>query len=255
INYLQLVLAGLEIQSHKNFEVIIADDGSNKDTVAEIEKFGKTFPYRLTHIWQEDKGFRKNRVLNKAIAAAAADYLIFIDGDCVPHSEFVIEHLNYKDERICLTGRRVNLSERVTNQLTVEKVKDKFLQNYALLIEDGIFGKSFDVEKGFYFRNRILRRFFNMKKRGILGCNFSIHKKDLLNINGFDERYEAPSIGEDSDIQFRLELTGVQIKSLNNIAVQYHLYHKLQERPQKNLDLFQEVKKMRLYFTPFGINQ
>jgi hypothetical protein len=94
-----------------------------------------------------------------------------------------------------------------------------------------------------------------MKKRGILGCNFSIHKKDLLNINGFDERYEAPSIGEDSDIQFRLELTGVQIKSLNNIAVQYHLYHKLQERPQKNLDLFQEVKKMRLSFTPFGINQ
>ena len=77
----------------------------------------------------------------------------------------------------------------------------------------------------------------------------------MININGFDERYEAPSIGEDSDVQFRLELTGVKIKSLNHIAVQYHLYHKLQERPQKNLDFFDEVKKNKVAFTPFGLKK
>lgn len=59
----------------------------------------------------------------------------------------------------------------------------------------------------------------------------------MIDINGFDERYEAASIGEDSDVEYRLGLIGVKVKSLNHIAVQYHLYHKLQERPQKNLDL------------------
>jgi hypothetical protein len=82
----------------------------------------------------------------------------------------------------------------------------------------------------------------------LIGC-----KKDLLDINGFDERYEAPSIGEDSDVEFRLGLNGVKVKSLNHIAVQYHLYHKLQERLQKNLDLFNEVKHSNLTYTPFGL--
>ena len=120
---------------------------------------------------------------------------------------------------------------------------------------DGILGESFDVEKGLYFKNEFLRNFFNKKKRGLLGCNFSIHKKDLLSINGFDERYEAPSIGEDTDIQYRLEKIGIRIASLNNIAVQYHLYHKLQERPQKNLDLFNQLKRNGEYFTPYGIKK
>ena len=77
----------------------------------------------------------------------------------------------------------------------------------------------------------------------------------MLDINGFDERYEAPSIGEDSDVEFRLELNGVKVKSLNHIAVQYHLYHKLQERLQKNLDLFEIIKKSNLTFTPFGLKK
>ena len=77
----------------------------------------------------------------------------------------------------------------------------------------------------------------------------------MLAINGFDERYELPSIGEDSDVQFRLELQKVKIVSLGNIAVQYHLYHKLQERSQKNLDLFAEIRKNALFYTPFGVNQ
>jgi len=76
-----------------------------------------------------------------------------------------------------------------------------------------------------------------------------------MRINGFDERYEAPSIGEDSDVQYRLELNGIKIKSLNNIAVQYHLYHKLQERLKVNLELFEKVKESGLAFTQFGIEK
>lgn len=254
IDYLKLVLAGFESQSNKDFELIIADDGSSENVVKEIEDISQNYSFHIKHIWHEDKGFRKNRILNQAVLASNTNHLIFIDGDCIPHSRFVEEHNKNRTEGICLTGRRVNLSEKITRQLNEDKIRNGFLEkNTLLLIKDGVFGKSFDVEKGFYFKNKYLKNYFNKKPRGILGCNFSIHKEDLLRINGFDERYEAPSIGEDSDIQFRLELIGVKIKSLNNIAVQYHLYHQLQERLQKNLDLFEEVKKSRAAFTPFGI--
>jgi glycosyltransferase involved in cell wall biosynthesis len=254
IDYLKLVLAGFENQTFQDFEIIIADDGSSAQVVREIENISKTFPNPITHLWQEDKGFRKNKILNKAITSASSDYLLFIDADCIPHSEFVREHFDFRKPGVCFTGRRVNLSEKFTNLLTPENIKNSFLENNNIkLITDGLLGKSFDVEKGFYFKNEFLRKYFNKKKRGLLGCNFSIYKKDFLSINGFDERYEAPSVGEDSDIEFRLNLCGMNTRSLNNIAVQYHLYHKLQNRPQKNLDLFNEVKNSRLYFTPFGI--
>ena len=140
--------------------------------------------------------------------------------------------------------------------MTEENIKEGFLEtNHLRMIEDAIFGESNYVEKGFYFTNKFFRNLFNKKSRGLLGCNFSLFKKDIFAINGFDERYEAPSIGEDSDVEFRLTLNGVKVKSLNHIAVQYHLYHKLQERLQKNLDLFEEVKKSNLAFTPFGLKK
>jgi glycosyltransferase involved in cell wall biosynthesis len=256
IDYLKLVLAGFERQTKKDFELIIADDGSNEEVVKEIESIASNYSFRIKHIWHPDKGFRKNKILNQAILASENEYMIFIDSDCVPHSKFVEEHLNEKQENIVLTGRRVNLSKKITDRLTVENIKEGFLEsNNLLMIEDALFGKSNYVEKGFYLQNKFLRTMLNKKYRGLLGCNFSLHKKDLIDINGFDERYEAPSIGEDSDVEFRLGLNGVKVKSLNHIAVQYHLYHKLQERLQKNLELFEEAKKSRIAFTPFGLKK
>lgn len=254
IDYLKLVLAGLERQTEKDFELIIADDGSSEKVVSEIEAMCKNYSFHIKHIWQSDNGFRKNRILNQAILAAQSDHLIFIDADCVPHKSFVAEHLSYKLSGTCFTGRRVNLSRKITAKLTDENVRNGILEksNFTFLV-DSLFGQTNYVERGIYLKNNFLRENLNKKKRGLLGCNFSLFKEDIKKINGFDERYEAPSIGEDSDIQYRLELLGIKIKSLNHIAIQYHLYHKLQERLQKNLDLFEEVKKSSLAFTPFGI--
>lgn len=256
IDYLKLLLVALEKQTFKDFEVIIADDGSDVTVVQEIQRISRNTPFSVTHVWQEKLGFRKNKILNTAIKTSVSDYLIFIDGDCIPHSEFIKEHINFRKKGICLTGRRVNLSRAITGKLTPEKIKSGYLENIiSSLIADSIFGNSSHAEKGFYIKSNFLRNFVNKKKRGLLGCNFSIYKEDILKVNGFDERYEAPSIGEDSDVQYRLELTGVEIKSLNNIAVQYHLYHELQPRLQINLDLLEQVKSSREAFTHYGIKQ
>lgn len=256
IDYLRLILAALKNQSYKDFEAIIADDGSKAEVVSEIEKLSLSLPFMVKVVWHEDKGFRKNRILNDAIRASETDYLIFIDGDCIPHKDFIKEHVTNSEDYTCLTGRRVNLSKRITDRLNEKKISEYALENMTLeLIEDGLLGKSDYVERGIYVTNPIIRDFLNKKERGLLGCNFSLHKKDMLAINGFDERYEAPSIGEDTDVELRLRRNGVKIKSLNNIAVQYHLYHKLQNRPQENLDLLEQVKKENTPFTPFGIDQ
>ncbi|MCA0387769.1 MAG: glycosyltransferase [Bacteroidetes bacterium] len=256
LKYLELVLSGFERQDNKDFEVIIADDGSPPDVVRHVEKMGGNTSFPLLHLWHPDKGFRKNKILNKSITAARSDYIIFVDGDCIPHAKFVSGYLNHRSYGVALTGRRVNLSDKITRQLTPENVKAGWLEkNFTQVVLDGLFGDSFDVEKGFYSENRQILKFFNRKKRGIVGCNFGLYREDLLRVNGFDERYEAASVGEDSDIQYRLELLGIKVKSLNHIAVQYHLNHKLQPRPQENLDLFDQVKRERNAFTPFGITR
>ncbi|MEK6553404.1 MAG: glycosyltransferase [Bacteroidota bacterium] len=254
IDYLKLVLAGFENQSFNNFEIILADDGSNENAVNAIKILMSKISFPVYHIWHEDNGFRKNRILNRAIQATNTDYLIIIDGDCIPHSEFVKEHFQNRKEKTCLTGRRINMSQKITDTLNEERIKSGYLEGkYFKLMLDSIFGYSTDIEKGFYFKNNFLRKIFNRKYRGLLGSNFSIHKNDILAINGFDERYEAPSVGEDSDIQFRLELNDVKIKSLNHIAIQYHLFHIPQPRPQKNFDLFERIKTNGHTFTRYGI--
>jgi len=254
IDYLKLVLAGFEVQSFRDFEILIADDGSRIEYSDDIQLMAKSTRLPIKHIRHEDIGFRKNKIMNKAIVESSSDYLIFIDGDCIPHRKFIKEHYENRSTKTCLTGRRVNMSEKISKQLTPEKVKAEYLENNFIgLIFDGIFGKSSYVEKGIYFKSVLLRKILNKKYRGIVGCNFSLFKEDILGINGFDERYEAPSVGEDTDIQYRLELYGVKIKSINNIAIQYHLHHTILARPDKNLELFSKVKSSGNYFTPYGI--
>jgi len=252
--YLALVMAGMERQTFKEYEIIIADDGSNKQVVDQIREMISHSELPIQHVRHEDHGFRKNRILNRAIQKAKSDYLIFIDMDCVPHREFIHEHVVNGKEGVCLTGRRVNLSDKVSQKLSPELIRKGYLENQTWqLIFDGLFGKSKDVEKGIYLKSSWLRGILNRKTRGILGCNFSISRKNMLEINGFDERYEAPSVGEDTDVQYRLELNGMQIKSVNHMSIQYHLYHPLQPRPKENLELFEKVQKEAQAFTPYGI--
>ena len=93
--WLEKVLWGFEVQQNKNFEVIIADDGSGEDTLKVINRFKQTSTLDITHIWHEDNGYQKCQILNKAIAASTCPYLIFTDGDCVPRVDFVDVHMRH----------------------------------------------------------------------------------------------------------------------------------------------------------------
>lgn len=256
INYLKLVLEGFQRQSYKDFEVVIADDGSKPEIVAQIKEIQNKYAFDIAHVWHEDLGWRKNEILNKAIGLTKTPYIIIIDGDCIPHKHFIKEHLNYRQSGVCLTGRRVNLSQEMTNKITIQSVKNGDLEHIvAEFIISSLKRQSSYIETGFYLKNKHLRKWSSEKKVGILGCNFSLYKDDLLKINGFDERYKAAAVGEDSDIHYRLELLGMKVKSIKNLAIQYHLYHLELERLQVNHLLFEQIQREAIAFTPFGIQK
>lgn len=255
-DFLQLVLAGLEMQTEQNFEVIISDDGSNEQFVAQLRELFQISPLRIHHNWHPDDGFRKNQILNTSIRSALGEQLIFLDGDCIPHPAFVAEHLALGGLGRCLAGRRIDISARLTRQLTPIKVYQGILQDPAIIagqLVDFLMRRTFHFMNGLYVTTPLLRGYFNRKNRGLLGANFSVMKADLESINGFDERYTAPTFGEDSDVEFRLRLNNVQIIPVLNIAVVYHCFHKLLPRPEASKALYEQVLRDRQAYTPYGL--
>ena len=255
-DFLELVLAGLETQTDQDFEVIISDDGSNEQFGAQLQQLCQILPLQIRHNWHPDDGFRKNQILNSSIRLALGAQLIFLDGDCIPHPAFVAEHLALGGAGRCLAGRRIDISDRLTRQLTPAKVKQGILQNpftIAGQLAGFLTRRTFHFMNGFYVTIPLLRGYFNRKERGLLGANFSVMKADLLAINGFDERYTAPTFGEDSDVEFRLRLLGVKIIPVLNIAVTYHCFHKLLPRPEVSKALYEQVVLDKIAFTPYGL--
>ncbi len=243
---LRLVLAALKRQSRKDFEVLIADDGSGPEIRQVVAEAGGQAGFPLTHLWHEDRGWRKNIILNNAIRSAASDYLVFIDGDCLPSQHFLLDHWNGRERGRVLLGRRVETSERWSKALTLERVRSGAFEQFGWNeLSDMLRGKSLRVEDGVRIPSAILRAILLRSARGMLGANFSAWKSDLEAVNGFDELYDGPGCGEDSDLQYRLSLTGVRGKSLRNVAIAYHVWHPRTVVSDASWDRFEAVRKSR----------
>ena len=199
-------------------------------------------PYSIVHLWQEDDGFRKNVMLNKGVEAAQTGYLVFIDGDCVPHREFLSDHWTNRGDSAVLCGRRVNFSRQITERLTVDDISSGSIEKLSpRVLIDGLLARSSNLEDAVRIENAFVRRLLHRNKARILGCNFSLERSLLEQVNGFDEDYRAPGLGEDSDIAFRLSLVGARFRTLRYLAVLYHLYHPLTSVGPENLRLYERA--------------
>lgn len=258
IEVLKLLLAGFERQSFTDFEIVIADDGSKIEVVEVLSELITKSKVKINHVWQEDNGWQKNIILNKALLAARGEYLIFVDGDCIPHKHFVRDHYKNSKKHVILTGRRVKLSEKISDSLTTKSISSGSLDKrfFSSIVMDFMFGDTKHMEKGFRLWGlipQVTKR--NNPKREVLGCNFSIFKNDLLAINGFDERFAGPGIGEDIDIDLRFCNNGGKVMLFKFGAIQYHVYHPILSRYDKknNMRIFEENKSLNVTATNFGI--
>lgn len=212
---LELILKALQRQSYTNFEVVIAEDDNNPAALAFITEAQKSLPLQIKHVHQDkDDGFRKNQILNKAIKKSSGEFLVFLDGDCIPHKHFLKAYVDSAAEDTALFGRRVMLSEPLTQK--IYQTKDlKYVSFWPLW-----------TSSSKYKRYGIYLPFFKKQyKLGIYGCNWGIYKKQVLAVNGFDEDYITAGVGEDNDIEWRLVGNGMKIRSIRYSAIEYHLHH------------------------------
>ncbi len=251
---LKLILDCLNKQIVNNFEVIISEDGQNHE-IQPISELFSSFNFPILYLTQEDNGFRKNIALNRAIKASKTEHIIFIDGDCLPHPAFIVAHQKYAQKGLACTGRRLELGANISKKIRTTNFNLKcltssllFINRIPLLVAD----KAKNIECGIY--SHILQHLIENREIRLLGCNFSCNKQDLININGFNEDYLAPGIGEDSDIDWRLIQSGIIIKNVKFTAIQYHLYHPRFYSPSdENRLLFEKTIRNKIIKCKNGI--
>jgi glycosyltransferase involved in cell wall biosynthesis len=228
LNYLELLLEGFKRQTRTDFEVLIADDGSTDPVCDFIANTKTLFPFPLRHIRQEKTDFfGKVRIVNKAITKTDSDYLIFTDGDCVPHREFVAMHLSERESGRYLVGRSAMLSEKITGLIGKDYINSGKLDGFNLTnFFDSIFGKTNRyLDHSLMIRNEALRKIVDRHMPStLIGRNFSAWKSDFVKVNGYEEDF-AGAAGEDLDLGVRLINAGVQPKLVIHRAINYHLCH------------------------------
>jgi glycosyltransferase involved in cell wall biosynthesis len=224
---LKLCLLSLRDQSTLPSEVLIADDGSSSETRDMVDTMKNVLKaiFPIKHVWQEDVGFRKPRILNEAVRHSTGDYLVFIDGDCMAHRHFIRAHIEQSDPAAILGGKRVEIGRKLTEQLLKEgTVLNSF---HPRLILDSLAGNSRKVEEAIQIKNPFLRRLMHrdqINNDGIWGCNFSLYKQLFMDINGCDEDFLDGSL-EDNDLGIRVLNLGKSVRSVRGLAIVLHLWH------------------------------
>ena len=226
---LKLCLESLATQTDRNFEIIIADDGSTDSTKNVIEAFKDSHSIPVTHLWQEDQGFRKTKILNQAIATAKGDYLIFLDGDCIVQPDFVERHRMLAQKGFLVTGSRVLLDKTLTQELLTWANWDfhRFSSNLLMKRLSGGINKYWPLK--IKLGNGSWRNYKKFVWRRIKGCNMACWKSDAQAIEGFDETMTGWG-HEDADFVFRLQRHHIIRKSGSWATEVLHLFHQIHDQ-------------------------
>jgi glycosyltransferase involved in cell wall biosynthesis len=221
--WLHKVLIGYSVQTEKDFEIIVADDGSGPKTKVTIDALRPQFKHPIIHVWQEDNGFQKPTILNKAILQSNSDYLLFTDGDCIPRKDFVVTHLKYKEEGYFLSGGYFKLPMSVSKTIAVPDIIGQHCFKVSWLLKNGL-KLNFKLTK--LIKNKLFNAFMNWvtpTKRSWNGHNSSGFKRDIIAINGFNQ--DMVYGGEDRELGERLFNLGLFSKQIRYSAVCLHLDH------------------------------
>jgi glycosyltransferase involved in cell wall biosynthesis len=255
--WLGKVVLGYSVQTHRDFELIIADDGSTQETTLLIHRLRKQTGLTINHVWHEDCGFRKCTILNKAILASSCEYLVFSDGDCIPRWDFVATHVEFAQQGYLLSGGAVRLPMALSKQIAAEDILSRRVTDLRWLAAHGLLDPK-----------RLLK---TVEVRGLTrlldaltttqatwnGGNASTWKSEILRVNGYDERMEHG--GLDRELGDRLVNAGLKCKQIRHRAVCLHLDHgrpyAREDALRRNLAIRQETQCSKAVWTPYGIDR
>lgn len=254
--WLEKVVVGFSVQTCTDFEIIIADDGSKDETRQLIERLKSEMPIPIKHVWQEDNGFQKTKILNKAILSAETDYLIFTDGDCIPRKDFVETHLKYREEGFFLSGGYFKLPMDISELISKDDIVNQQCFDLTWLKSKGLTTsiKNFKLSANPFWAN--LLNILTPTTPSWNGHNASGWKKDLLEINGFNQEMQYG--GEDRELGERLINLGLKTKQIRYSAICVHLDHARgyvnQAAIDKNIAIRKHTLIHKIIKTPHGID-
>ncbi len=242
---LDMVLKSIVSQSILPDQIIIADDGSSKETASVVKKYTEALP--IQHIWHEDKGFRKTIILNKALAACTTDYIIEIDGDIIVHKHFIRDHIKAAQKGFFVQGSRAMMGESLSNKVLNQKIsKINFLT------------------KGMTTRFNAIRLPFlsclfktnPYSSKNVKGCNIAFWREDYIRINGYFNGFTGWG-WEDYEFAERLINSGIRKKRLKLAAIGYHIYHPLSSRKnfKTNELIYEETVQKKICHRVPGFNE
>lgn len=254
-NWLEKVLWGFSIQTYRDIEIIVADDGSGEETRELIKRVSEEIDIPVVHIWHQDQGFQKCRILNKAILASKSEYLIFTDGDCIPHPEFVENHMLLAEKGHFLSGGYFKLPMDVSQMISKRDILEGNATRPGWLLKHGL-----------KFNFRIAKLISNKKLGAVLdaltttratwnGHSASTWREYVIQVNGFDERMQYG--GQDREFGERLMNMGIKGKQVRYRCSCVHLDHKrgyaTKESIDKNKAIRRNTRKQKVIRTEYGI--
>lgn len=225
---LAAVLRSLAGQTDRNFEVIVADDGSGPATAEVVAAWKAKVGHRVDHVWHEDKGFRAGEIRNRAVLASRGDYVIFLDGDCIVRPDFVAQHRKLAEANAFVTGNRILLSPALTDRVLREGLEPE-TWSFARFVAERLRGGVNRLSALLHLPLGPLRQIRAREWKGARSCNLAIWRRDLDTVDGFDADYAGWG-KEDSDLIVRLLHAGVMRKEGNFATGVVHLWHQEADR-------------------------
>ncbi len=248
--WLEKLFWGFSAQHHRDFELIVADDGSTEETRETLERARAETGMAIRHVRHEDRGFRKCEILNKAILQARNDYLVFTDGDCIPRADYLAVHVDEARPGTFLTGSAIRLPMSTSRAITRDDVASGRCFSWRWLREHGLPA----THRNLKIRarppwDRWLNR-LPTARANFLGCNASAWRKDVLEVNGFDHRLAWG--GLDRELGVRLKNSGVRARRVRYTAHVLHLDH---SRGYADPAIAASNRRLRIYNERNGITR
>jgi glycosyltransferase involved in cell wall biosynthesis len=246
-DYLARVLTAVAAQTALPREVVLADDGSGDDTRRLFRDWGAPLPCRTVHAWQEHAGFRRTHILNQAIASAQSDYLVFLDGDSVPHPEFVADHVRLAQPGAFVQGHRALIEQRAAAFFG----RGPFNADRRRALWQG---QLRGLKHAYRWPRPLRRRRTDL--RGVRGCNLAIWRADLVEVNGYNQAFTGWG-REDSELCVRLMNLGRHRMDVRGWALCYHLWHPPASRAglAQNDGLLEEAQRTGCRRCPEGLDR
>lgn len=220
-NCLNKVLTGFAMQRFKNFELIIPGAAADERVSNILQPFYKEF--KSLRFLEDNATSNKASLLNQAIQASQSDYLVFTEANCIPRQDFLEIHQQRREETFFLTGGHFKLAPHIYQNMEQQHIRQQTCFECKWLRAQGL---GFSLKNQQLSRNRLKSNILNALCPGKASWNHhnvSCWKKDLLDINGFDEHMaEADQARDLSQRLHNNDVRGIKV-GFNAICLHLNL--------------------------------